>query len=114
MQTGHLNAAALRACLILALLNHTEPAVNADSCNKVTKTYTLLHGDYHLKNIMMSGEELMLIDMDTLCFGDPIFEMATMYNSYIEFPSLNPNAAFFLGIDVKTAKKSGTGLWNFI
>lgn len=84
----------------------------SDICDKlrmlveeVPESHTLLHGDYHLKNIMMSGEELMLIDMDTLCFGDPIFEMATMYNSYIEFPSLNPNAAFFLGIDVKTAKK---------
>ena len=66
---------------------------------------TLLHADFHLKNIMVCGDELMLIDMDTLCTGDPIFELATVYNSYREFPSINPAAAAFLGIDVKTAER---------
>ena len=66
-------------------------------------SHTLLHADYHLKNIMVSGGELMLIDMDTLCMGDPIFELATIYNSYKEFPSVSPEAAAFLGIDVDTA-----------
>ncbi len=69
----------------------------------VPERHTLLHADYHLKNIMVSGSELMLIDMDTLCFGDPIFELATIYNSYREFPSIAPKAALFLGIDVETA-----------
>ena len=40
--------------------------------------------------------------------GDPIFEMATIYNSYMEFPSMTPEAAAFLGIDVDTAAR----LWN--
>ena len=66
---------------------------------------TLLHADFHLKNIMVCGDELMLIDMDTLCTGDPIFELATACNSYREFPSINPAAAAFLGIDVKTAER---------
>ena len=66
---------------------------------------TLLHADFHLKNIMVCGEELMLIDMDTLCTGDPIFDLATVYNSYREFTSFDPDAAVFLGIDVKTAER---------
>lgn len=66
---------------------------------------TLLHADLHLKNIMICGDELMLIDMDTLCAGDPIFDLATICNSYLEFPSIDPAAAAFLGIDVETSYK---------
>ena len=47
----------------------------------------------------------MLIDMDTLCIGDPIFELATVYNSYCEFPAIDPEAAAFLGTDVKTCNE---------
>ncbi len=86
--------------------------LSSDICDRlkrlveeVPESHTLLHGDYHIKNFMMSGDELMLIDMDTLCMGDPIFEMATIYNSYVEFPSISPKAAEFLGIDVETAEK---------
>ncbi len=71
--------------------------------NRIPDRKTLLHADYHLKNIMVSHDELMLIDMDTLCTGDPIFELSTIYNSYREFPSIDPEAAYFLGIDVDTA-----------
>ena len=87
----------------------------ADACDKllellenVSESHTLLHADFHLKNILITGDELMLIDMDTLCTGDPIFEMATIYNSYMEFPSISPKAAEFLGIDVQTANR----LWK--
>lgn len=66
-------------------------------------SHTLLHADLHLKNIMICGDELMLIDMDTLCAGDPIFDLATICNSYLEFPSIDPAAAAFLGIDVETS-----------
>ncbi len=66
---------------------------------------TLLHADFHLKNIMVCGDELMLIDMDTLCTGDPIFDLATVYNSYREFTAIDPAAAAFLGTDVKTAER---------
>ena len=75
---------------------------------ELPESHTFLHADFHLKNIMIVKGELMLIDMETLCMGDPIFEMATMYNSYIEFPSMAPEAAAFLGIDVDTAAR----LWN--
>ena len=75
---------------------------------EIPDSHTLLHADYHIKNIMVSDSELMLIDMDTLCMGDPIFELATVYNSYKEFPSVSPEAAVFLGIDVETADR----LWE--
>ncbi|MBR6229433.1 MAG: phosphotransferase, partial [Eubacterium sp.] len=76
--------------------------------DEIPDSHTLLHADYHIKNIMVSDSELMLIDMDTLCMGNPIFELATIYNSYKEFPSVSPEAAAFLGIDVATANR----LWE--
>ena len=69
----------------------------------VPDSRSILHADFHLKNILICGDELMLIDMDTLCMGDPIFELATVYVSYRQFPSIEPMAAAFLGIYVETA-----------
>ena len=76
--------------------------------DRVPDSHTLLHADFHLKNIMVSKGELMLIDMDTMSAGDPVFELATICNSYMEFPSISPEAAYFLGIDVATANC----IWN--
>ncbi len=66
---------------------------------------TVIHADFHMNNILVCGDELMLIDMDTLCTGDPIFELATVFVSYRQFPSIAPEAAHILGIDVETAAR---------
>ena len=63
----------------------------------------LLHGDYHMKNIMMNEGEPCLIDMDTLSQGDPIFEFMSMYSAYIGFNELDHSVAdSFLGIPFET------------
>ena len=63
----------------------------------------MLHGDYHVKNIMYMNGESLLIDMDTICYGHPIFEFAGMYNTYVGFDEINPaNAEVFLGIPYET------------
>lgn len=66
----------------------------------VPKSNTLLHGDYHIKNVMMQDGEALLIDMDTLCVGNPIFELGSMFNAYEGFSSLDvlKENASFLGI----------------
>ncbi len=72
--------------------------------NAIPDRNTILHADFHLKNIMIIDDELMLIDMDTLCTGDPIFELATIYASYRQFPSLDKKALEMLEIDAETAE----------
>ena len=65
---------------------------------------TLIHGDFHLKNQLLVGDQLMLIDMDTLCTGNPIFEIASVCNSYYEFGEIRREAIEdFLGISLETA-----------
>ena len=73
--------------------------------DEVPDSRTLMHGDFHLKNQLMVGNDLMLIDMDTLCIGDPIFELASICNSYYEFSFLDPRSVEdFLGISVDKAR----------
>ena len=50
----------------------------------------MIHGDYHTKNLELQNDEVLLIDMDTLAVGHPIFELASMYNSFIGFSELDP------------------------
>ena len=64
----------------------------------------MMHGDYHIKNVMLQNGESLLIDMDTLCHGHPIFELASMYNSYQGYAVLDhSNVMDFLGISYETA-----------
>lgn len=59
----------------------------------------LMHGDYHVKNVMLQNGESLLIDMDTLCSGNPIFELASMYNAYVGFGLVDPEKTqAFLGM----------------
>ncbi|MBO6014104.1 MAG: phosphotransferase [Oscillospiraceae bacterium] len=69
----------------------------------------MLHGDYHIRNILMQNDELLLIDMDTICHGHPVFELASMYNDYIGYGELDPSVSpAFFGISQETA----TEFWN--
>ena len=55
----------------------------------VPKKNTVLHGDYHTNNVMVQNGEPLLIDMDTLCMGHPIFELASMFNAFVGYSELN-------------------------
>lgn len=64
----------------------------------------MIHGDYHFKNIMLQNDESLLIDMDTLGHGHPIFELAAMANAYRGFLETNPEESMrFLGIPPEKA-----------
>lgn len=66
----------------------------------------MLHGDYHTKNVMLQNGEVILIDMDTLCTGHPVFELASVYNAYVGFSELDPSVAMqFQGFSCETCRK---------
>ena len=67
--------------------------------NDIPERKTLVHGDCHFKNIMVQNGELLLIDMDTLSVGHPIFELAALYAPYVAFNEDEPgNSMAFFGI----------------
>lgn len=73
------------------------------------KRNILLHGDYHTNNIMIQNGEPLLIDLDTLCVGHPVFELGSMYNAFVGFSELDHNVIKeFMGYDHDTAKR----FWN--
>ena len=64
----------------------------------------MIHGDYHTKNLELQNDEVLLIDMDTLAVGDPIFELASMFNAFIGFHELDhENVKRFQGFDFETS-----------
>ena len=65
----------------------------------------MIHGDYHTQNLMLQGDEILLIDMDTLAVGHPIFELGFMFNSFTGFSELNHDTILeFQGFDFETSQ----------
>lgn len=75
----------------------------------VPKQNTMMHGDYHTNNIMVQNGQPLLIDMDTLCMGHPIFELGSMFNAFVGYAELDhSNMMDFFGYSFETAGK----FWN--
>ncbi len=65
----------------------------------------MIHGDYHTKNLELQNDEVLLIDMDTLAVGHPVFELASMYNAFIGFAELDHEIIKkFQGFDFELAR----------
>ncbi len=72
----------------------------------VPKRNTLMHGDYHTNNIMVQNGEPLLIDMDTLCMGHPVFELGSMFNAFIGYSELDHEVTMnFFGYTHESAEK---------
>ena len=71
----------------------------------------MVHGDFQMKNVMLVGDEPMLIDMETISTGQPIFDLQALYVTYISFSEDCPdNLSSFLGI----SDDLGEPIWNSI
>lgn len=69
----------------------------------------VIHGDCQMKNVMLNDNEPMLIDMDTLSTGHPIFDLQGLYVTYMAFNEDEPdNSEHFLGISQETSRY----IWN--
>lgn len=67
---------------------------------------TLMHGDYHTNNVMVRDGEALLIDMDTLCMGHPIFELGSMFNAFEGFSAIDHEVVHnFLGFPYEVSGK---------
>ena len=70
-----------------------------DLFEAMPENYHAIHGDIQMKNIMLSGEESLLIDMETLSVGDPVFDLMSLYITYVLFNEDDPDdTRTFLGM----------------
>ena len=79
-------------------LNYLLSTIKDDNC--------INHGDFHANNIMMQNGEAILIDMDTLSYGNIIFDFANTYTCHMGFGSVSRSMTEeFLGISYETSIK---------
>ena len=94
------------------LVDYLPKELSSKLCSLVSslpETKHLIHGDFHIKNVMVQQGECLLIDMDTLCHGHPIFELASMYNAYVGFGETDASLVEnFLGVPIEVAHE----LWD--
>ena len=65
---------------------------------------TMIHGDYHTNNVHYANGEAILIDMDTLSVGNPVFELASIFLAYRGYGALDhAKTESFLKLDWDTA-----------
>lgn len=73
--------------------------------NDVPETDYMLHGDYHTANVHYDEKEVILIDMDTICVGHPIFEFGSIYNAFKGYGLTdNTRITKFLHLDLETCE----------
>ena len=73
---------------------------------EIPQRNTIIHGDFHVKNIMHLEKENLLIDMETVAVGHPILELACSYSIYEGFECFDPkNPENFLGIPQDQCRK---------
>lgn len=92
--------------IYLENLSAYAPFLEENTCRRVRDLLAampddlhLLHGDVQLKNVMISSGEITLIDMDTICTGNPVFEFAALFVTYVAFNEDEPdNSLKFAGI----------------
>lgn len=66
----------------------------------------MIHGDYHTKNLELQDDEVLLIDMDTLAVGHPIFELGSIYNAFLGFSEYyHEQVRIFQGFDRETSAR---------
>lgn len=79
----------------------------------IEDTRSIVHADCHINNIMVSNNEIFLIDLDTLMIGNTIYELAGFYCTYQIFEELYPgNNDEFLKLDKQTVQKILDGIYN--
>ena len=77
-------------------VNFLQPYLPADQWEKLSSMMKaipepefMIHGDYHANNVMIQNGESLLIDMDTVAYGHPVFDFAAIYLGFVGYCECN-------------------------
>ncbi len=76
--------------------------------NLVKNKKTLIHGDFSPKNILIKNNNPLILDAETACWGDPVFDLA-FCNNHLLLKSLLPD-----GVGKKLLNLSFKFIKNYI
>ncbi len=60
-------------------LSHEDAELLRQVVDAVPEKNTLVHGDFHEGNVMVQNGELLLIDLDSICVGNPLYDYISSY-----------------------------------
>lgn len=69
---------------------------------RIPNRTSIVHGDAHVKNIMMQKDEAILIDMASICVGHPIYDFSSTYMSHM---MIGDRAEKTIGISEETCRE---------
>ena len=64
------------------LVTEDELALTLKLIESVPESRNFIHGDFHMNNVMLQGDELLLIDVGEAGYGHPLFDFAQTMNAY--------------------------------
>lgn len=74
-----------------------------DMMKAIPEPGRMIHGDYHANNVMIQNGEPLLIDMDTVAYGHPIFDFAAIYLGFVGYCECNHAGTLdFYGLSYET------------
>lgn len=71
---------------ILPVIEPSEADEIRSFIEKIPEAKNFLHGDFNSKNIMVNGDEFLLIDIGDAAFGHPVFDVAGLLLAYLYLP----------------------------
>ena len=113
VKDGSLPSAKQIALKWVVFLNGKIPQDTYDKLYKliddVKESNHLIHGDYHTSNLHYANGEAILIDMDTIAVGNPLFDFSSIFLAFKGFGELDcSRVENFLKIDWETSNI----IWN--
>ena len=99
----------------MELISAEDKAFADGIIDRIPYRNTFVHSDFHTKNLMVSGDDLILIDVGEAGLGNPMNDLLVSYMHFVEFGLSMPDrikAVYSqdMGIDFKTLGE----IWNII
>ena len=85
-------------------IDPSDAALMRQVASAIPERNTLIHADFHEGNVMVQGEELILIDLDDICIGNPLYDYIGHYMSHVLAAKSAPEVVrLSMGMSVETA-----------
>lgn len=84
-------------------LDHADAELMRSVLAAIPEQNTLVHADFHEGNVMLQGDELILIDLDDISTGNPLFDLAAHYAGHVLAAKSAPESMrYSMGMEVET------------